>query len=154
MVRPITVRESYVGKTGESMNAERLVVSHSGCRRKSRFHSLTHEKTNKWLVLTPDFNIYHLPMKKVHRLVCGLLSASFAFSVLAYGSATNELFINAFPQTRHSTSDSVGVAKPGVNPAAGTWKSKATTVQPDGTHTSASSTTVKDNGDSWTATTT
>src|SRR5262249_14380185 len=93
-------------------------------------------------------------MKKVCRFACGLMSASFTFSVLSYGSARNELFLNVVAQTRDSTSNSVGVAKPGTNPAAGTWKYKATIVQPDGTYTSASSTTIKDNGNSWIATTT
>jgi hypothetical protein len=69
-------------------------------------------------------------MKMLRRFVDSFLLASFMFSALAYGSAT------------------------GLTPFAGTWKYKATTVQADGKYTSASSMTVKDNGDSWTATTT
>ena len=103
---------------------------------------------------SPDFDNYHICMKKVCRFICGLLSATFAFSVLSYGSATNQLFLDLVPQTRDSMSDSVGVAKPGVNPATGTWKYKTRIVQPDSTYTSASSMTIKDNGNSWTATTT
>jgi hypothetical protein len=57
-------------------------------------------------------------------------------------------------QAKETAPNSVGVPKPAVDLTAGTWKYKATTVQPDGTYLDTYSITIKDDGGVWTVTTT
>ena len=57
-------------------------------------------------------------------------------------------------QTLKTVPSSVGLPRPAVDPTAGTWKYKATSVQPDGTYHATYSIAIKDDGDAWTVTTT
>lgn len=90
-------------------------------------------------------------MKKIRRFLCGLLFAS-VVSALSRGLATNEEFLKGVLQLRSTRPESVGVPQPAVDPRAGTWKYKATAVQPDGTYRETYSITIKDDGGVWTVT--
>lgn len=90
-------------------------------------------------------------MKMIRRFLGGLLFAS-VMSVLARGLATNEVFLKVLFQVRSTTPESVGVPRPAVAPTTGTWKYKATAVQPDGTYHETYSVTIKDDGGVWTVT--
>ena len=62
--------------------------------------------------------------------------------------------LKAVAQAQKTVPNIVGVPKPTVDPAAGTWKYQATAVQPDGTYHDTYSITIKDDGAVWTVTST